>query len=92
MVEGDVVETQFVDEDQEVIDKEWEEFSKRFQHRSKQKRAQAFYPCPPPEEEEDVNFVRFFFRFFASLPLKISTENWNRSTQFGLYNQVGQKN
>lgn len=61
MVENTESEAHFGEEDCAAIDKEWEEFSKLLQHRTKQRRAQAFYPCPPPEDEEDVNFVRNIF-------------------------------
>ncbi|KAF5285463.1 hypothetical protein FQA39_LY16637 [Lamprigera yunnana] len=50
-----VSEAHFGEEDYTAVDKEWEEFSKLLQHRTKEKRAQAFYPCPPPEDDDEVN-------------------------------------
>lgn len=61
MTENTVSEAHFGEEDYAVVDKEWEEFGKLLQVRRKERKAQTFYPCPPPEEDDDVNFVRIIF-------------------------------
>lgn len=43
-------EAHFGEEDHEATDKEWEEFAKLVKMRKK-RQEQAFYPCPPPEED-----------------------------------------
>lgn len=53
-------EAHYGEEDQEAIDKEWEEFAKLVKLRSK-RQEQAFYPCPPPQEDDyDNTLVRVF--------------------------------
>lgn len=52
-------EAQYGEEDQSAVDKEWEEFSKLVEIRKK-RQEQAFYPCPPPEDDEVNNLVRLW--------------------------------
>lgn len=47
-------EAHFGEMDYQAVDKEWEEFSRLMRKRDR-KKTQTFYPCPPPEEEDDVS-------------------------------------
>lgn len=50
-------EAHYGEEDQEMIDKEWEEFAKLVKLRNK-RQEQAFYPCPPQDEDYVNTIVR----------------------------------
>lgn len=43
-------EANYGEEDLEATDREWEEFAKLVKSKNK-RQEQAFYPCPPPEED-----------------------------------------
>lgn len=50
-------EAHYGEEDQEAVDKEWEEFAKLVNLKTK-RQEQAFYPCPPQEEDYVSTIVR----------------------------------
>lgn len=52
-------EAQFGEEDREAVDNEWDEFSKLVQ-KKKKRQEQAFYPCPPLDEDYVSTIVRIF--------------------------------